>query len=319
MNRPAPCGGRRGWLPAVLGAVAVAAAGCSAGVENLSFPNPPPVTAGQPQTSTATLPPGLASTAEAPVDGATTTTAPAVGPGPATLNGTVLGPGGPVGGAVVEADRLVGDAVAVAHTTTAADGSWSLRNILGGRYRVRAWHGPNLDLPSPQIIFLAAGQPQSLTLQLSAYPGPQVSSAVNPANPVAGQPVNLVVQVTNPTVGSDGVLTYQPVGATPVALVDGPGWRVKGANQAPTDANGRALFSLVCTTPGPDPLSAQVGAGNPTPLQMPDCTAPPPPPVATTPPASPGPTTSTTCPNGGPPSSTVPGSATTTTLLFGNC
>lgn len=323
MNRPRPAGRRRpaaALLVAAGVAAALLGAGCSAGVGTLSFPDPPPVTAGSPPVPAATLPAGLAAMSEAPVDGVTTTTAPAVGPGPASLTGTVLGPGGPVRGAVVEADRLVGDAVAATRTTTAADGSWSLNGILGGRYRVRAWHSPDLDLVSPQIVFLAAAQPQSLTLHLTAYPGPQVTVAVNPPAPVAGQPANLVVQVVNPSVGPDGVLDYKPVTGSPVSLVDGPAWQIASPNPATTDGAGQALFSVVCSSPGPDPLGAQVAGANPVVLQVPACAAPPATSPPTTPgyPGAPGSTTSTTCPSTGSPSSTDP-NATTTTLLFGNC
>src|SRR4051812_7852675 len=41
--------------------------------------------------------------------GRTTTTSIALGPGAAALNGTVVGPDGPVPGAVVHVERLVGD------------------------------------------------------------------------------------------------------------------------------------------------------------------------------------------------------------------
>ena len=48
------------------------------------------------------------------VPGKTTTTI-ALGPGGATLNGTVAGPDGAVGGATIHVERLVGDAVASRH------------------------------------------------------------------------------------------------------------------------------------------------------------------------------------------------------------
>ncbi|HET9078639.1 MAG TPA: carboxypeptidase-like regulatory domain-containing protein [Acidimicrobiales bacterium] len=290
-------------------------AGCSAGVQSLTFPAPP-VTGTGGEAPAVTLPPGLAATAESPVGGVTTTTAPAVGPGPATLNGTVLGPAGPVGGATVQADRLVGDAVASARTTTATDGSWTLPDVLGGRYRVRAWKGPDLDLTTPQIVFVDAAQPLPLNLQLTAYTT-RVSAAVNPPDPLQGQPVSLVVQVVDPAVNPDGILAYKPVPGKPVSLVNGFGWQVSGANPAVTDGRGQALFTVSCTAAGPDPLSAQVVGSAPVPLQMPACTAPTPP---TTTPAPGGggggsiPTT--TCPGG---STTGDPNSTTTSLAFGNC
>ncbi len=320
MIRLAPCGRGR-WGAALVLSAAAAISGCSTGVGTLSFPNPPDLGSLAPQAPAATFPAGLAASTENPVAGATTTTAPAVGPGPATLNGTVLGPAGPLGGAVVEADRLVGNSVAVTRTTTAADGSWAFHGILGGRYRVRAWQRPDLDLTEPQIIFLAADKPQSLTLTLAAYPRTEVSAAVNPAAPVVNQPANLVVQVTKPSIGSDGVVSFVPVSGVPVYLIDGPSWSTYDPAGVITDASGRALFSVVCTSPGPAALSAQVATSTAAALQLPPCSpAPPTQPVVTAPPvAGPGSTTATSCPPTAPSSALSGPSSTTTSLLYGNC
>lgn len=288
------------------------AAGCSGGVGSLSFPNPPSTTVPPPAPQDS-LPPGLASISEAPVAGVTTTTAPAIGPGNESINGTVTGPNGPVAGATVEIDRFVGSSYASARTTTAADGTWSFRRILGGDYRVRAWQAPNLDMDTPTVVFLG-GQPQSVALQLQSYPSQQVQVAINPGVPTVDQPADLVVQVTSPRVSADGVLSEPPVVGVPVTLVNGPAWQVQNGNPLPTDPGGQATFQLQCTSPGTDPLSAQVANNPPVALQMPAC-LPPPPPSTTTSTTLPGGfsgTTSTTCP----PPPAGPGQ-TTTTLDFG--
>ncbi len=320
MRGPAVGERRRWWWSLVL-ASGVLGAGCSAGVGTLTFPSPPAVTAAPTPAPADSLPAGLASTPEAPVSGATTTIAPRVGPGPDTLNGTVLGPSGPVGGAVVQADRLVGDAVASVRTTTAADGSWSFRNVLGGRWRVRAWRSPDLDLTAPQIIFVGTSDPPALTLQLSSYQAQQVSGAINPSDPVAGSPANLVVQVVQPTVSPDGLLTYPPVPGASVSLVSGPDWQVSNGNPLVTDGSGQVLFAVECTTPGAAPLSAQVGAGAPVALQMPPCGAPASAPTGSAPAFQlPGSgSTTTTCPGGTTPSGSTDPNATTTSLAYGNC
>jgi hypothetical protein len=286
--------------------------GC--GVETLSYPTPP-ATAHVATTSPPTLPSNLPAVAEVPVPGATSTTLPRVGPGGAALNGTVVGPGGPVAGATVEADRIVGNAVAAAQTVTAADGSWSVGSILGGRYRIRAWQQPSLAVMSPQILFLGGNETHTVTIQLTAFTGPAVASAFAPAAPVVGQIDNLVVQVTNPTVGSDGVVRDLPEVGVSVSLTDGPEWQVHNGNPLATDATGQVLFQVSCQAAGTLPLSAAVGAGGAVPLQMPVCL---PPPTTTVPPTTAvAPTTSTTCslPAGTP----GPGSTTTTTLFFGSC
>ena len=218
-----------------LGMLVVAAlillSGCS-GVQTLSFPNPPPTTAGG-GTPVLTLPSNLSSANEPVVPGAPTTVPDKTGPGAAGLNGTVLGPNGPVAGATVEADRIVGDAVATTKTTTAADGSWILAHIAGGRYRVRAWQSPSLAVTSPQIVFLASGQTTSLTLQLTSFTGPTVAPAMTPSSPQIGELTNLVVQVTNPTVGPDGVLRNPADAGVSVILSGGRGGRYTTATRRP--------------------------------------------------------------------------------------
>jgi hypothetical protein len=243
--------------------------------------------------------------------GVTTTTAPAIGPGQASLDGTVTGPSGPVGGATVEIDRFVGYVYASARTTTAANGSWSFRNIAGGDYRVRAWQAPDLDMQTPQTVFLAAGQPLGVPLQLASFQSQQMEVAINPANPVTGRPANLVIQVTNPNIDAYGVLTLPPLAGVRVTLVNGPGWQVNNGNPLPTNRAGQVTFQVECMTPGTDPLSAQVGTSPPVTLQMPPCA--PPPTTTTTSTTNPLlPVTTTTCPS--PPVN--PGN-TTTSLAFG--
>jgi hypothetical protein len=285
-------------------------AACGGNVESLSFPNPP--TSVPALVSPPTLPGNLASAEEVAVPGSTTTTPPRIGPGSATLNGTVLGPAGPVPGATVEADRFVGDQVSVARTTTAADGSWTIGRLLGGRFRVRAWQSPSLALTSPQVIFLDGSQTLSMSLQLAAYTGPNVATDMSPSAPEVGQVADLLVKVTNPVVGSDGVVRNPPNPSVPVTLVNGPGWQVDNANPVNTDADGNALFQITCLTAGSQPLSATVGAGPTVPLALAAC-LPAPVPTTTTVTVSP-------CPTIAPPP-TVPGESTTTssTLAAGVC
>jgi hypothetical protein len=272
---------------AAVAAAVVALAGCGGGVQTLTIPDPPAVTVTLP-TPPESLPPGLASRSEAVVPGSTSTTAPVVGPGPASINGTVIGPGGPLQGATVQVERFVGDAVATARTTTAADGSFAFKAVLGGRYRIRAWMAPTLDMTTPQIVFVQAGQSQPLTLQLASFSTQSVTSAINPSEPIVNQTVDLVVQVTDPTVDADGFLVNQPAAGARVTLVNGTGWEVETDNPGVTDGAGRVLFRVFCTATGPDSLEAQVGSQDPVSITLPGCFPPP-----TT--SLPG-TTTTSCP-----------------------
>ena len=292
---------------AAAAALLVVGAGCS-GVQTLSF-STPPTTVSQGAVPEATLPTNLSSIGQPGVAGVTTTTVPVIGPGSSSLHGTVFGPSGPVAGATVEADRVVGDHVTSARVATAADGSWTIGKILGGRYRVRAWQSPSLDLTTPQVFFLGANQSFTVSLELSSYTGPTLAASISPSPPEVGQPANLVVEATNPTVGTDGVLRYPPA-AGDLVTISGASWHVLSTNLQSADSKGEVLFQVICETAGSEPLGAIVGGAPLVPFPLPPCVAPPPPTTSTTTVVGvPCPTTTTSFPN----------VATTTTTPFGGC
>src|SRR6476619_71159 len=74
------------------------------------------------------------------VDG-TTTTAPVRSIGTAHLAGVVKGPNGPVPGAVVRLEHLIGDGTTT-DVVSGPDGTYDAPNIAGGRYRVHAFLPP---------------------------------------------------------------------------------------------------------------------------------------------------------------------------------
>jgi hypothetical protein len=246
-------------------------------VESLSIP-PVPATS-EPTTTTAAR--AQAASNDQPVAGRVTVTAPAVGPGSSTIDGVVLGPGGAVPGATIEADRIVGDASVGTQATSAADGSWKLAGVLGGRYRLRAWKAPTLALTTPQLLFVADGAGLTVTLTLASFTGPQLSVSVAPDPPQVGQPASLAILVTQPVVGATGVVSSPGVADTAVTLIPGANWALSGPASAPTTANGTVLFTVTCLVPGPGGLTASVAGGPAVGLAVQPCVEPPAPPATT--------------------------------------
>jgi hypothetical protein len=277
---------------ALVAALGLLAVGCSR-VETLSFPTPPPTQATTPPTSIG----DLTKVTMAAVAGRTATTV-AIGPGDATLAGTVAGPNGPVGGADVHVERLVGDGSAAADVVSGPDGTWSLPGILGGRYRVRAWRVPDLDLTTPQIFFLQATGTRSVALQLAQFGTAGVATAVAPDPPVVGQPAALAVQITVETVDASGVVRPVPVSGARAELANGLTWTVADPNPTVTSAGGRATWQLSCGAVGAQPLAVIVNDTDVYALNLSACVAPAPPSSSTT--------TSTT---------SLPGSTTTTSTV----
>ena len=287
-------------------AVVVALAACSSG--DPFEPLPEPEARPAPSTSTS-APPNYRDVVLAPADGTTTTTEVVVGPGPATLAGRVDGPDGPVEGAIVRLERMVGDASAGLDVSTGSDGAWRAPGVLGGRYRIRAWRPPDLAMFEPHILFVEAARPGGVALMLEPLQPLAVDIALAPDPPVVGAPVNLLVRISSQIVGDDGVVRATPQAGVDLILGTGSGWTPRSPVQASTDIAGNATFTLICRAAGPQELMVTLpGTVGPQPdappadspppapqvfsLSPPDCFDPSPPPAPTSAPARTAPSTS---------------------------
>ena len=266
------------FAAAVVVAATVALTGCSRGSGGL-FPDPPstdPVT-------TTTEPPDYSAVAVKAVTGRTTTTVPVIGPGQAHLGGSLDSPGGPVPNGVVRVEHLVGDQVASTDVVTLADGTWQLDNIVGGRYRVRAWRQPDLVTAAPMLFFLGGQEKRMLSLTLHQEQGTAVVSSIAPRPPPVDDPANLVVQVTTRSVDDQGIVRQAGVPGVTVDLAGSSAWLVQTTNPAVTDADGRVAWRVECREAGDSSLGVSVN-GESFPLSLPGCADAPPP--TTSPPAT---------------------------------
>lgn len=218
-----------------------------------------------------------------------------LGPGQATLNGTVTGPDGAVPGATVHVERIVDGSVASTDVATQPDGTWTLPNLLGGEYRVRAWLAPDLSLTAPALFFMAVTDTKKIDLVLSRFSGTQVSASVAPNPPIIGEPASIVVEVATSVVGPDGVVRATPSPGASVQIFGTGQWQIDGTPTQTTNAAGLAQWQATCSGLGPQPLSVVVNSGDVVQLNLPAC--------------SPVPTTTTTV---AAPTTTVPGQTTTT-------
>ena len=120
------------------------------------------------------------------VGGETTTTIDEKGT--ARLVGTVSGPSGPVAGATVRVDRLVAGRVVRHDVLTRRDGRWELRDVPGGRYRVRAFQPPLYAQDGADLRFLADGEEHTFDLQVEDQRGVVVRADVAPDQPLVDAP-----------------------------------------------------------------------------------------------------------------------------------
>jgi hypothetical protein len=274
---------RRGvWLGLVV--LVVVAGACGSSVPSIDLPTPPTTTRGR---GTTTIP-DYSAVALAAIPGRTTVVAPPIAPGSSRISGTVRGPDGPIGGAMVRIERFVGDASSRADLVTRPDGTFETDPILGGRYRARAWRAPDLALDKPVIFYLEHGKNQPVDLAMSRYSGIGVAGQFT-STPFEGDLTTLVVSVTGTSVDADGIVRTAAVSGIAVDLTSPSNWDVFSTDPQATDAAGRAVYQLTCAAEGPSAFTALVGAQSYA-LELPDCTTPPP---STTTSAAGGTTTTT--------------------------
>ena len=204
---------------------------------------------------------------------ATTTTARvALTPGGATIGGAVNGPAGPVDGATVKIERLVGKEVASTEVRSTG-GAYSLGSVLGGAYRVRAWKAPDLAQNGTEVFFLAANEEKRLDLTLVQYGTSGVTATVEPDPPKVDQSAVLTVRLGGGRVDDEGRVTTSPRGSVPVTLAVGPGLVLESPPQLVTDPTGIGAWRVRCTAPGAFPVTLTIAA-TATALTLPACAAP---------------------------------------------
>lgn len=204
-----------------------------------------------------------------------------IGPGQAFISGTVVGPAGPVDGATVRIERLVGSATASADVTTSGGGAWRMDSILGGAYRIRAFKAPDLAQSNIEVFFLPATERRTVDLRLTATGGQQITAVVNPNPPRVNQSATLLVQIGTGRVDDQGRPQLIPMVGLALQLSVGAGQTLESAAQTVTDANGSASWRFRCLVEGPATVSLVIGNGV-TQVNVPACAAPAAVPAATT-------------------------------------
>jgi hypothetical protein len=229
-----------------------------------------PSTTGRPTTTATTVRPTT-----------TLTTLLGFGPGDASIVGTVTGPAGPVDGAIVRVERLVGKDVASQDVTTAGGGTWGVTFILGGSYRIRAFKPPDFGSSPTAAVFLAANERKIVDLKMPAATGDRITATVSPNPPRVDQTATITIQVGTGRVDDQGRPAITPRPGVPLSLAPAAGIALEGTPQALTDGNGTAAWRFRCLAEGANTFQLTVGTGL-TQVTIPSCGPGAPPPAPTT-------------------------------------
>jgi hypothetical protein len=263
--------------------------------EGRAIPTPSPE-----ETTSSTEPIDLTSVSLEPIaagKGTSTTRPP--GGGKAAIFGRVVDSDGhPVPAAFVRA-TFYGDPAKpeVIEALSGEDGTYRFEQVLGGRWRIRAWKAPELATLEDNVFFLGYTEQRTMDLKVKAATDIVVTSNMAPNPPFIGTPVELAVLVLTQTVDEEGVVRRTPVGGAAVTLDVKGKWSLVGEATQATDSSGRTAWQLTCDEVGDQVINAFVG-GKDWPLNVPACHDP----METTTTTA----TTTTLPPGGSTSSTKP-------------
>lgn len=260
----------------LVGVLALVAGACSGSTPQAAAPT----TAAAPET-TVTLPPTTPTTVRATTTSSTlkptttTSTMLGLGTGDASIGGTVSGPAGPVDGAIVRVERVVGKLVATTDITTSGGGLWQLGSILGGSYRVRALKPPDFGQSSVEAFFLAANERRIIDLKMPAAGVERITATVNPNPPRIDQQATVTVQMGTSRIDDQGRVVLVPRPGVVLLLTPAPGIFLDSNPQAVTDGNGSAAWVIRCAVEGAKALTLTVANAAATTINLPPCGAAP--------------------------------------------
>lgn len=243
-------------------------AGCSKD-EGKALPVPKPG-----ETTTTTEPVDFTQVSLEPiaVKGKPTSTTRPLGGGKASIAGRVVDTdGNSVPGAIIRA-TYYGDTnkPEVIEALSLEDGTYRFDQVLGGRWRIRAWRTPELATLDDHTFFLGYTENRRVDLKVKAATDYVVTSSMAPSPPWTGSPVEVAVLVMSQTVDEEGVVRRSPVGGAAVTLnIIGKWYLGTDATEA-TEFNGRAAWTITCTEVGPQQITAIVG-GREWPISIPAC------------------------------------------------
>lgn len=182
------------------------------------------------------------------------------------------------------------------------DGTYRFEQVLGGRWRVRAWKTPELATLEDNTFFLGYTEQRQLDLKVKAAVDYVVTSSMAPGSPFIGSPVELAVAVMSQSVDEEGVVHRSPIAGAAITLNITGRWSLVGDPTQATEFNGRAAWEMTCTEAGEQRITAIVG-GREWPLNIPPCRDP----------AETSTTTATTLPPGASPTSSTKPKVTSST------
>ena len=166
--------------------------------------------------------------------------------GDALLEGTVVGPEGPVAGAVVHLERHTSEGIGYLDTTTDEEGHWSLRDMAGGRYRIRAWLPGFLTMGRSEVRYVADDELASFDFSLWGVDSTPTLEFIHGGPMYEGAPATVAVFLGSRSIDATGVVVTNPIPGARIDVRTTAQVQVQGQPFGLTDTQGTARFLLRC-------------------------------------------------------------------------
>lgn len=167
--------------------------------------------------------------------------------GSAQLKGLISGPTGPLQGAEVVIQRFTTDGAAVVRTQTNAEGRWRVRNMHGGRFRVRAYVPGQFGSSGSEVFFLKDGEIKTHNVNLAGPSDAPIVTGLAFGEAFVGGQGTALVFVANRVIDDLGRTQQVPSAGIQVTLiVDGLSVVLTSSATATTDLQGYATFRFSC-------------------------------------------------------------------------
>ncbi len=176
--------------------------------------------------------------------------------GDGRIAGTVVGPEGPVAGAIVRVERHTTDGIGVLQAAADPEGLWSFDGLPGGRYRARAWVPGLMTTGRSEVTFLPDGGKADFAFSLWGVDPAPMLEFVHGGPIYHGGTGTVAVVVTSRTVDFDGIVVTTPVPSAAVSIEVSPDVTLASSPVQFTDPQGSARFVLAC------PAAALSGTGS---------------------------------------------------------
>jgi hypothetical protein len=172
--------------------------------------------------------------------------------GTSRLRGVVTGPDGPVEGATVRIERVIGDRVGAITVNSGAGGVFGADRLLGGHYRARAWQPPTLATTRAAVTFLPALEGSAeLNIEVERFTGRQLQAVLDTADPTVGSQARVRALFTEQTVDDNGVVVGRGLSGAQVRLSTDGGFAIReGGATTTTNSEGIASWLVECVREG---------------------------------------------------------------------